>query len=269
MRVGFIGGGIMAEAMIAGAIRGNVLPPKDIVASDVLADRRAQLEQAHGITTTADNREACLNADLIVFAVKPQTFPDVAQGLVGHLKEGQTVLSIMAGVTVSALTESLKHDAIIRVMPNTPAQEGLGMSAWIASGSVPESTKEGAKTLLKTLGEEIEFKDEHYLDMATAVSGSGPAYVFTFAEALIDAGVAIGLPRDVATKMAIQTILGSIVLMERRPQHPAELRAMVTSPGGTTAAALQELERGAFRSTIAEAVRAAYERSIALGHKES
>ena len=269
MRVGLIGGGVMAEAMIAGAIRGNVLRPDDVVVGEVVDDRRALLEQRYNVATTADNVEACRNAEMVVLAVKPQSFPSVAKGLAGRLNDRQTVLSIMAGVTLATLTSALRSDAVIRVMPNTPAQEGLGMSAWIAAPPVTATAREGARALLKTLGEEIEFEDEHYLDMATAVSGSGPAYVFTFAEALIDAGVAVGLPRDAATKMVLQTIMGSIALLQRRPQHPAELRAMVTSPGGTTAAALQELERGAFRATIAEAVRAAFERSVALGQKEA
>jgi pyrroline-5-carboxylate reductase len=176
----------------------------------------------------------------------------------------QSVLSIVAGATLSSLCQGLNHSSVIRAMPNMPAQIGEGMTIWTATAETKQRQKELAHTVLGALGKEIYVTDEKYLGMATALSGSGPAYVFLFIEALVDAGVHIGLPRDMAQELVIQTILGSTLTVEKTGKHPAELRNMVTSPGGTTTDGLFQLEKGRFRSLILEAVAAAYEKAKRL-----
>jgi len=183
----------------------------------------------------------------------------------GALDERQIVVSIVAGASISQLASALDHGAVVRVMPNAPAQIGEGVSVWTASPKVPEEARATIRSLLQGLGVEIEVADERYLDMATALSASGPAYVFLFLEAFIDAGVSVGFDRPTASALAMETIRGSILFAKESGAHPAELRAMVTSPGGTTAAALLELEGGRFRAVIADAVWAAYERARSLG----
>ncbi|MFA5079571.1 MAG: pyrroline-5-carboxylate reductase, partial [Dehalococcoidia bacterium] len=180
----------------------------------------------------------------------------------------QLVISIAAGITLGTMAQSLKQAALVRAMPNTPAQVGRGMTVWTSSGELSGKKHEMARRILASLGDELYLKDEKYLDMATAVSGSGPAYVFLFMEALIDAGVHIGLTRDVAQKLVVETVAGSAEAMKKTARHPAELRNMVTSPGGTTAEALHRLESGGLRSLVANAVLAAYEKSQSLGRKK-
>ena len=200
----------------------------------------------------------------MITAVKPQDFEKAASAIAGRL-QGATVISIMAGVTVAQLTSALQTDAVVRSMPNTPAQIGEGMTVWTATPGVSESAREGVQRIFGAMGKEAYVPDEKYLDMVTGLSGSGPAYVFLFIEALIDAGVHIGLSRELAATMALQTVLGSARYVEATGKHPAELRNQVTSPGGTTAEALRVLEAGSFRSDVLEAVIAAYEKSKALG----
>jgi pyrroline-5-carboxylate reductase len=171
----------------------------------------------------------------------------------------------MAGVTVKQLSKALKTDSIVRSMPNTPAQIGEGMTVWTATADVGGNAREGVRSILGAMGKEAFVPDEKYLDMATGLSGSGPAYVFLFIEALTDAGVHIGLSRDLAATMALQTVLGSAKYAAETGKHPAELRNQVTSPGGTTAEALRAFENGAFRADVLAAVVAAYEKSKALG----
>jgi pyrroline-5-carboxylate reductase len=171
----------------------------------------------------------------------------------------------MAGVTLSKLSSALGTQNVVRAMPNTPAQIGEGMTGWTALLAVSEAGRAGARAVFGSMGKEAFVPEEKYLDMVTAVSGSGPAYVFLFIEALVDAGVHVGLPRDLATTMALQTVLGSARYMEHAGRHPAELKNQVTSPAGTTADALRELEGHGLRAAVLEAVIAAYERSRALG----
>ena len=215
--------------------------------------------------TTADNTKAAAAGDILVLSVKPQDLPGVMAQLEGSLRREQAALSIVAGARMSTLTEGLNHPNVIRVMPNTPAQIGQGISLWTCAAQVQDELREMARSVLSTLGEEIYVSDEKYLDMATALSASGPAYVFLFIESLIDAGVYLGLPRDMARTLALQTVLGSAGLVKETGRHPAELKDMVTSPGGTTAEALLALESGGFRANVINAVIAAYEKSMALG----
>jgi pyrroline-5-carboxylate reductase len=203
------------------------------------------------------------DADLIILAVKPQNLSQVMNDIKG-LTPNQLVLSVVAGGTVSSLSRGLNHSYVIRAMPNMPAQIGEGMTIWTASAPVEQTQKKLAQIVLRALGKEIYVADEKYLDMATALSGSGPAYVFLFIEALIDAGVHIGLPRDLAQALVIQTVLGSTRTVEKTGKHPADLRNMVTSPGGTTTEGLLQLEKRRFRSLMLEAVAAAYRKAKRL-----
>ena len=268
MRVGFIGGGVMAEAMISGILARGVARTGDILASDVIPERRAFLSQKYGIQITEENRAVLGNADIVVLAVKPQTLPAVFRDLKGQAQPSQTYLSIVAGATIDTLARGLMHPAIIRAMPNTPAQIGEGISAWTATPAVDAERLTQAKAILEALGDEVYFQDEKYLNMVTALSGSGPAYVFLFIEALIDAGVLIGLPRDLSRRLALQTVQGSARFMAKTGKHPGELRDMVSSPGGTTVEALLKLEEGAFRAIISKAVAAAYEKAVRLGERD-
>jgi len=268
MRLAFIGGGTMAEAMMRGILSRKLVSPQDVKVGEPVAERRSYLEFQHRVLTTAYNLEAVSGAELIVLAVKPQTLGKVLEELRGKLEPEQAVLSIVAGARMSTLSDGLEHRALVRVMPNAPAQIGAGISVWTCSPEVKPQHKDAVRAILTTLGEEIYVTEEKYLDMATALSASGPAYVFTFMEALIDAGVYLGLPRDMAHTLSVQTVLGSALLLKETGKHPAQLRDMVTSPGGTTVEALLVLEGGSFRATLVEAVIAAYERSLELGEEE-
>jgi pyrroline-5-carboxylate reductase len=263
LKLGFIGGGVMAEAIISGVRRANL--DADITVGDPVAERRATLESTYGVVGVAENSAAIDHADLIVLAVKPQQLDGVASQIVDTLTSEQTVLSILAGVKMHTLGTKLNHRRLIRVMPNTPAQVGEGMSAWSAAPEVPDSIREFVGRMLDALGVSIYMHDEKHVDMALAVSASGPAFVYVFMESLIDAGVLLGLPRDMAHTLAQQLIIGSGVLARETGKHPAELRNLVTSPGGTTAAGLQVMEDAGFRGTVIKAAVASWERGEELG----
>ena len=262
-RFAFIGGGVMGEAMIRCLLAKKLVVPEDITVSDVSAARREALSKEYGIATLNDNAQAATSADLVVLAVKPQNLAEVMDELRGLLLR-QPVLSIVAGASLSSLCCGLHHQFVIRAMPNMPAQIGEGMTVWTATDETGKRQKELARLVLRALGKEIYVSDEKYLDMATALSGSGPAYVLLFVESLIDAGVHIGLPRDMAYQLVMQTILGSGRMVEESGKHPADLRNSVTSPGGTTTEALLQLEKGRFRSVIIRAVSAAYKKAKRL-----
>jgi pyrroline-5-carboxylate reductase len=263
MKIAFIGGGAMGEAMVECILTKKVAAPQDMVVSDISPVRRELLSKKYGVGTLADNRKAVANVDLIVLAVKPQNLPQVMKEIKTPSPE-QLLLSIVAGATLSSLCQGLNHSSVIRAMPNMPAQIGEGMTIWTATAETEQKQKDLAQTVLGALGKEIYVADEKYLGMATALSGSGPAYVFLFIEALIDAGVHIGLPRDMAQELVTQTILGSTRTIEKTGKHPADLRNMVTSPGGTTTEALLQLEKGRFRSLLLKAVAAAYKKAERL-----
>jgi pyrroline-5-carboxylate reductase len=262
MRIAFIGGGVMAQAIISGVKDAGL--DASIIVGEPFEARRESLKSDLGVEVTASNREAIAGADIVVLSVKPQQLEAVAEELDGALNADQTVLSIMAGVKIHSIGLKLNHTKLIRVMPNTPAQIRKGISAWTASDDVEQATLDFVASMLSAIGDELKFSDEKYIDIATALSGSGPGYVFVFIEALTDAGVELGLPVHVARHLASQTVLGSAALQRESGKHPAELRNMVTSPGGTTAAGLAALEMGGFRANVAEAVRAAFERGEEL-----
>lgn len=265
MKLAFIGGGTMGEAMLAGAIAKKVAPARNISVCEVVAARRDHLSSKYRVATTARAKEAVAGADLVVLAVKPQEFTKAASSLKGSLTDGQTVMSIMAGVRGDTISDLLGHDAVVRAIPNTPSRIGEGMTVWTAPRAVKAPARRAVRSLLSVLGKEIFVDDEKYIDMATAVSASGPAYVFLVIESLIDAAVHIGFKREVAVPMVLQTVLGSARYAMESGQHPADLRNQVTSPGGTTAEALVELEDAGLRATFARAVEAAYEKARELG----
>ena len=257
MKIAFIGGGAMGEAMIRGILKNQVASPDDLVVSDVSAERRESLKKEYGVTTVDDNRKAAENADVIVLAVKPQNLHQVSEQLRSP-SPGQLVLSILAGGTLSKLCQDFSHSAVVRAAPNMPAQIGMGITVWTATSETSDRQKELAQTVLGALGKEIFVAEEKYLDMATALGGSGAAYVFLFIEAFIDAGVHVGLPRHIAHEVVLQTVIGSACSVQKMGKHPAELKNMVTSPGGTTTEALLQLEKGAFRYLLMDAVAAAH-----------
>jgi pyrroline-5-carboxylate reductase len=262
-----VGSGVMAEAMIAGLLRGSIVEPAQVVASHPRPERRDQLAREYGIRVVASNEEAADGADVILLAIKPQMLGRVARDLRPCLRDGQLVLSILAGATTAAIGGFLGHRQVVRSMPNTPARLGRGMTVWYATPDTTPEQRDQARALLRTLGHEIEVDDEKLVAMATAVSGSGPTYVFLVMEALIDAAVHLGFPRHVAHDLVIETLEGSTLFAKQSGMHPAELRNMVTSPGGTSAAALHELESGRLRTVLSEAVWAAYRRTVELGEQ--
>lgn len=260
-----VGSGVMAEAMIAGLLRGNLVAPSRVVASHPRAERREALARTHGIRTVASNVDAVEHADVIILAVKPQMLGRVGREIGPHLRRGQLVLSVLAGPTTTALVSTLGHDQVVRAMPNTPARIGNGMTVWYATPATTDEQRAQAKALLGALGAELEVEDEKWVAMATAVSGTGPTYVFLVMEALIDAAVHLGFPRHVAHDLVIETLEGSTRFAKQSGDHPAVLRNMVTSPAGTSAAALHELESGRLRTVLSEAVWAAFRRTVELG----
>jgi pyrroline-5-carboxylate reductase len=269
-RIAFIGGGVMGEAIIKSLLRSAILQPHQIALSEPNPERRSFLSDRYQVHAFADNASAAAHADVIVLAIKPQVMDKVLAELKGVVRPDALVFSIAAGIAIATLREGLAgHSQIVRAMPNTPAQIGQGISVWTCTEAVTDVQRKQAVQILEAMGEEVFVEDEQYLDMATALSGTGPAYVFLFMEALIDAGVHMGFSRPIAEKLVIQTLRGSVEYAAASKLHVAELRNQVTSPGGTTAAALYQLEKGAFRTVISRAVWAAYERSLQLGKKKA
>jgi len=268
-RIAFIGSGAMAEAMIAGLLRQGLAKPGDLLASDNHAMRVDDLHQKYRVQPFTDNKLAAVDADVVVLSVKPQRLTEVLTGLRGTVQVNALVLSIVAGATIGKISDGLKHNAVARSMPNTPAQIGQGITVWIASPSTSEAQKETARAILGAFGDEVQVDDENYLDMATALSGTGPAYVFIFMEAMIDAGVHMGFSRRISEQLVVQTLKGSVAyyqtINEKTDVHVAALRNQVTSPGGTSAEALYYLEKAGFRTAISRAIWAAYQRSLELG----
>jgi pyrroline-5-carboxylate reductase len=266
-KIAFIGPGVMAEAMIAGLLNRKLSKPQNLIASGPRAERGEELRKKYGIHVTADNAAAVHEAEVVVLSVKPQRLTEVMKGLKG-IRPDALALSIIAGANMKKLGAGLKHKAIVRSMPNTPGQIGQGITVWAASKETSAEQRSLAQAILGALGAEVYVDDESYLDMATALSGSGPAYVFLFTEALIDAGVHMGFPRRIAEQLVLQTIKGSADFYEQAGRHPATLRNQVTSPGGTSAEALYYLEKAGFRTAISRAVWAAYQRSLELGKEK-
>ena len=267
-KIAFVGAGVMGEAMIKGLLSQHLLQAEHIIAADPRAERLAELSERYAIQTTTDNVQAARDADVLVLSVKPQVMNKVLPELRGQVDGVRLIVSIVAGVPLKIMADSLLNVRIVRSMPNTPGQIRQGITVWTATPDVACEQRRQTEILLDALGEHIYAEDERFLDMATALSGSGPAYVFMFMEAMVDAGVHMGFARRDAEKLVTQTLLGSVLYAQQSGLHPAQLRNQVTSPGGTTAAALHEMEKGGLRTVLSEGVWAAYRRSQALGGDE-
>jgi len=266
-KVALIGSGNMAGAMIGALLRKNELTPDQISASDPSPEQQKIIKDKFGISVTGDNREAVKSADLVILSVKPQVLPAVMSELKGKIPTGSLVFSIVAGMPIATIQRGLSHKAVIRSMPNTPAQISAGMTVWTGSDDVSESQRAEARVILEAMGKELYVELEDSLNMATAVSGTGPTYVFLLAEALIDAAVHLGFSRRDARKIVLETLKGSVDFALQSDLHLAQLRNMVTSPGGTSAEAIYQLEKGGMRTILSKAVWAAYQKSQLLGKK--
>ncbi len=263
--ISFIGAGAMGEAMIRGLISKKIVSSDQIMAADPWGERVEFLKEKYKIDGTIDNTVAAEAGQIIVLSIKPQSLPYVMPEIRGHLRRQDLLLSIIAGVPIKKLADGTAHAAVVRAMPNTPAQIGEGISVWTGTEEVDDAHKVQAKAVLGSFGQEIFVEHEDYLDMATALSGSGPGYAFLMMEALIDSGVHLGFSRRIAEDLVFQTMLGSVKYAMQSDKHVAELRNLVTSSGGTTAAALYHMEKGGLRTVISRGIWAAYERSISLG----
>lgn len=264
IRLGIVGTGVMAEAMLAGLLERDLLPARNVICTHPRAARRDALVATYHVNVAESNLEATVDTDVILLGVKPQMLGGVMAELRGSLRPDQLVISIIAGATTTALGQGLTHPAVVRCMPNTPAQIGRGVTVWYATDSVDDIGKARTQTMLTALGREFEVHDERQVAMATAVSGTGPTYIFLFIEALTDAAVHLGFPRHVARELVLDTMQGSAEFALQSGKHVAELRDMVTSPGGTSAEALYQLERGGLRTVVSDAVWAAFERTLRI-----
>lgn len=265
LKLAVIGPGAMGEAIISGMLRQELVAADQLLVSHPREERRHELQSRYGVHVTGDNLEAARYGRVVVFAVKPQQLKRVLPPLRGALRDDDLALSVIAGATIGSFATALDHPAVVRSMPNTPAQIGEGMTVWTAAHEVSETQRGWASTVLGALGRELFVDSETYLDMATAINGTGPAYFFLMMEAMVDAGVHLGLSRRIAEDLVQQTMLGSVRFAQQSGLHPAELRNAVTSPGGTSAAAISELERGGMRTVLSDAIWAAYRRSVELG----
>ena len=269
-KIAFIGPGMMAQAMIAGLLHNNVAPAGNLLAAGPRQERVDELQARYGVQPFTDNAEAAAQADVVVLSVKPQRLDKVLSGLSGIIKPDALVLSIVAGAPIGKIAKALGHTAIVRAMPNTPARIGQGITVWTAAEPVSEEQQELSRQILLALGKEVFVEEEDYLDKATALSGTGPAYVYLFMEAMVDAGVHLGFSRRIAEQLVVETVRGAVNYYDLNDEHRhlARLRNQVTSPGGTSAEALYYLEKAGFRTAISRAIWAAYERSSALGKEE-
>lgn len=263
--LGFVGGGQMAEALIKGLLSKELLKPGRITASDLSEDRRNHLKESFGINITSENKEAVTGSEIVILAVKPQVMSIVLEDIGPVVSSNHIVVSIAAGITIHSLEKRLPEGTrVVRVMPNTPALVQAGAAALCKGTVASPGDLDIVRQILEAVGKAV-VVPEALMDAVTGLSGSGPAYVFTFIEGLIDAGVREGLPRTVAQELVVQTVLGAALMCQNTGKHPAELTTMVTSPGGTTVAGLHVLERAALRGILLDAVRAATERSRELG----
>ncbi|MGC2236948.1 MAG: pyrroline-5-carboxylate reductase [Pyrinomonadaceae bacterium] len=269
----FIGCGVMAESIIAGLLRKNLVGAEQIVASHPRAGRREELREKYKIEAFEKNTEAVERIkssenSIVALCVKPQRLKGVLQELKGVVSPEQLVISIIAGARIEAIAEALGNQKIIRAMPNTPSQIGAGITAWTCTEEINKAEREQIKALLTALGKEIHVETENMIDMATSLSATGPTYIFMVMEALTDAGVHLGFSREVSKELVQETMLGAVLFAMESHKHPAELRNMVTSPGGTSAEAIYQMEKGGLRTVLSKAVYSAYQRAVALGEKK-
>ena len=260
MKLGFIGTGNMAGAIMGGIIRNGVLKPEEIIGSDILEAGREKVHSLYGICVTDDNREAA-KAEIVVLSVKPQYYEQTIAQIRDEITDEQVIVTLAPGKTLEWLQGQFGKDVkIVRTMPNTQAMVGAGMTAACANALVTKEELEKVLTILRSFGE-VEVVSEHLIDAVVSASGSSPAYVFMMIEAMADAAVADGMPRPQAYKFAAQAVMGSAKMVLETGKHPGELKDMVCSPAGTTIEAVQVLEERGFRSAIIEAMRVCAEKS--------
>lgn len=270
-QLAFIGCGVMAESIIAGLLRQNLVKSAQICASHPRVNRRKELSEKYKIKVFEHNSDAVKslpeNDSVIFLCVKPQRIGGVLQEIKTSVKSTQIVVSIIAGARIETISKSLENNLIVRTMPNTPSQIGAGMTAWTCAEKVSDTQKAQVKMLLTALGKELYVENEHQIDMATALSATGPTYIFMMMEAMTDAGVHLGFSREISKELVQQTMLGATLFAIESHKHPAELRNMVTSPGGTSAEAIYQMEKGSLRTVLSKAIYAAYKRAVDLGKK--
>jgi pyrroline-5-carboxylate reductase len=269
----FIGCGVMAESIIAGLLRRKLVKPDQVVASHPRRNRREELTEKYGINVYEKNAEAVESVktnenSIVVLCVKPQRLKSVLSELENIVAPHQLVSSIIAGARIETIAEGLKNRKVVRTMPNTPSQICAGITTWTCTNEVGNQEREQVKALLSALGKELYVETENMIDMATSLSATGPTYIFMVMEALTDAGVHMGFSREVSKELVQETMLGSVLFAMESHKHPAELRNMVTSPGGTSAEAIYQMEKGGLRTVLSKAVYAAYQRAVALGEKK-
>jgi len=272
-KLAFIGCGVMAESIIAGLLRKELVAPAQIIASHPSEARRAELGAKYGITAYEHNAEAATairggENSIVALCVKPQRLDGVLRGLKDAISSEQIILSIVAGAKLETISAALGNGRVVRAMPNTPAQIGAGITAWTCTAEVSEDEQAQIRSILTALGKELRVETENMIDMATSLSATGPTYIFMVMEALTDAGVHLGFSRDMSKELVQETMLGAVKFAMESHKHPAELRNMVTSPGGTSAAAIYQMEKGSLRTVLSKAVYAAYQRAVALGEKK-
>lgn len=257
--------------MIAGVLRNEIVSPSQIVASHPRNERRRELTDKYGIETFDSNAaavKALPDTGIVILSVKPQRINNVLDDLKGMVEGSHLVISIIAGARIDSISEALDNGLVVRAMPNTPSQIGAGMTAWTCSQAVDEPHRLQVRTMLSALGKELYVETENMIDMATSLSATGPTYIFMVMEAMTDAGVHLGFSREIAKELVQQTMLGSVLFAMESHKHPAELRNMVTSPGGTSAEAIYQMEKGTLRTVLSKAIHAAYKRAVELGKRD-
>ncbi|MEZ5429464.1 MAG: pyrroline-5-carboxylate reductase [Pyrinomonadaceae bacterium] len=272
-KLAFIGCGVMAESIVAGLLRRELVAPERVVASHPRENRRAELKEKYGIETLASNGEAVERVagaenSVVVLCVKPQRIKGVLEDIRDFVRPDQLIISIVAGARIETISKALGNEKVVRTMPNTPSQIGHGITAWTCTEKVNDAEREQVRALLTALGRELFVETENMIDMATSLSATGPTYVFLVMEALTDAGVHLGFSRDMSKELVQEMMLGSVLFAMESDLHPAELRNMVTSPGGTSADAIYQMEKGTLRTVLSKAVFAAYQKAVALGKKD-
>jgi len=265
-KISFIGGGNMAEAIIKGLLSKKVMMPEQIIVSEPREDRAHFLTEKYQVRVIFDNQLAIQEGEIIILAVKPQVMQEVLKEISGAVSKDKLIISIAAGIPISFITSFLGKDKrIVRAMPNAPAQIGMGAVALCKGGSSTKNDLQVAQKLFNTIGTSVIISETH-MDAVTGLSGSGPAYIFLIIEALTDGGVKMGLPRDIAQALVLQTIIGSAQLALETGDHPSKLKDTVTSPGGTTISGLHVLEKKGVRGALMDAVVAATDRSRELAN---
>ncbi len=263
-KVAFVGGGAIAEAIVGGIIKAGLVLPQQITVCDISQERRGHMENKFGVNASADAAQVAPAVDVLFLTVKPQVIQSVLDSLNGVVRVATTVISVVAGTSTDVLQEKLAGVPIVRVMPNTPVAVGEGMAAITLGKYADQQSAELATMLFSAVGRTV-MVAESAMDAVTGLSGSGPGYAYVMIDALADAGVRVGLPRTVALTLAAQTLLGAARMVLETGEHPAKLRDMVTSPGGTTIAGIHVLEQSGVRAALIDAVVCATERSREMG----